>query len=163
MISTNKRGELGCHSRLNGVVLSIHGPRSYRNISNEGRDQIINAHQSGSSLKITSTYENLQESTVWNIIQNYLKTGRINKDHGGRRQNEVNDNILNFIREKEDEDCSLTLNQISHLILENLNVTLAASTIHNCFDKMLYSLKNILYLPIRRNYEHTIRIRNGFA
>ncbi|KII71146.1 hypothetical protein RF11_09165 [Thelohanellus kitauei] len=125
-ISLKTRCEFGLYSRLNADGPSTNQTRcSYNKIRNEGRGLLITAHQSGSSLKRISEYEHIPQSTVQKIINKYLETRRIdNSDCGGFRHSKITDEIRSFIREKVDEYCTLTLNQIAHLVSTQFRITL---------------------------------------
>ncbi|KII61897.1 hypothetical protein RF11_01679 [Thelohanellus kitauei] len=72
----NETNNVNPDERLITCVPAAQNRRTYRKISNERRQIIINANRNGSSLKTIAEYENLPDSIIQNIVNKYLKTER---------------------------------------------------------------------------------------
>jgi transposase len=133
-------------------------------ISNDLRKRIIDSYINGYSKKEISEIFNIKISTIYAIIDVYLKEGRINASKkGGQRRKSLDLTHEMSLREWIDEDASITLNSLKTKLFEKHGITVSIKTVDNYIDGFNYSFKRISLIPSRRNEEDVLNLRFIYA
>lgn len=103
---------------------------------------------------------NVHEATVSRIIKKYNQTGSFcRKKTGGDHRSLLNDEQKNYILQKVDENCSLTLKQLADKVFEKFNLKVSRQTIQRTLNEFHYTLKKVSLVPTDRNSPRTISLR----
>jgi transposase len=81
-----------------------------KSTSNEDRERIISSYINGSSTASISQVLNIKRTTVHMIIKKYNDTCIIESEKkGGNKSEKLNQEQKNYIKQKIDDDCTLSL------------------------------------------------------
>ncbi|XP_052890193.1 uncharacterized protein LOC128298480 [Anopheles moucheti] len=138
--------------------------RVLKTTSDEDRQRIITAYESGATPASIGNMLNINKSTVYGIIKRYKDTWQIeSKKRGGHRAKSLSSEAVDSIRVWIDEDCTLTLKALAEKVFQQYGVRVAASTIAKEVKEFNYSFKMIQRVPERRNTAATIEERTAYA
>ncbi|OLY84262.1 hypothetical protein AYI68_g1583 [Smittium mucronatum] len=133
-------------------------------ITNNDRYKIIDMYNSGKTAKEISEILLHKVSTIYSIIKVYQKENRIEKKYkGGLKNKKFKPEYENFIYNKLQEDCRLTLRKLSDLLSDKYNIKLSTSTIQRCCCKFFYNIKPINNSHIIKNDEQSIVSRKEYS
>ena len=127
-------------------------------ISIEQKKIIINLYDKGELLSDIEKALNINESSVRVFVFRYKKNKAITQPRGHRRKiiNEIHESrIIELI----EEECQLTLEEISEKIEDEFGIKVSISTVHRCLHDLHFSFKRIVPVPERRNTSSTIENR----
>ena len=132
----------------------------YNKISLECRRRIAAKVDAGISTKNIAESLEINYQTVNEIIKSYLKTGTVDpKPRGGDKRSilsiEQKEEVLSWV----DNDCHLTLKNITSKVRSKFGITVSKSTIDCCLRMYHYSLKKVSIVSVRRNVDATINER----
>ncbi|KAF7685746.1 hypothetical protein CDIK_3505 [Cucumispora dikerogammari] len=130
----------------------------YNKIDIVTRKRIIDAFQAETQKKTITKYEQLLKNTINSIIAIFQKTSRLDKKKKrGRSYQKKTVEIKNFIKQEVDADCTVSLRKICNRVLTVKGVTVSTTTVFNYLRDLLYSLKILKPVPVRRNEADVIK------
>jgi transposase len=140
-------------------------PRTQKpQISNNLRNSIINKHSKGKSIIFISNELDLPYKTLYSIISLYKKTGRIEaRPTRSGRTKIINQEISDLIKEKINDNVSITLKSIQKCLLEEKNIIASLFTIDRSIASFNFSFTKIQFIPEARNSETNIQKRFDYA
>ncbi|XP_052889313.1 uncharacterized protein LOC128297668 [Anopheles moucheti] len=116
--------------------------RVLKTTSDEDRQRIITAYESGATPASIANMLNINKSTVYGIIKRYKDTWQIeSKKRGGHRAKSLSSEAVDSIRVWIDEDCTITLKALAEKVFQQYGVRVAASTIAKEVKEFNYSFK----------------------
>ena len=148
----------------NNETTNNRGNISYAKVTDSIRELVCDKYRNNISVKQISLELNVKYQTVVSIINVYKRTGRIRacKTHIGRPKG-INVGHGNFLKALMQENCSITLKEMSRKLYENFNINPSISTINRACMGFNYSFKRISLISLRRNIESTIEARFEYA
>ena len=73
------------------------------------------------TIKEIYTYENLPQSTVYNIINKFRKSNAIVKlKQGGKKYEKITPEIQDFLRNQVDENCTISLKALKKMVFDKI-------------------------------------------
>jgi transposase len=103
-------------------------------------------------------------TTIDRIIKRYFAEGTIaSRFKGSNRKITLTELHRDFIRNKVDEDCSISLKRLQGLLKSSFDVVVSVATIHRALDTFHYTLKRVSFIPERRNEPDIIIARHDYA
>ncbi|KAG0439379.1 hypothetical protein DMUE_2468 [Dictyocoela muelleri] len=110
-------------------------------IDNSLRDLIIENYDNVITPKIISKTFKLPVSTIKTIISIYKKESRVtNKTVGGAHNIKVSDEIKNYLEDKLNQNCTLSLEQLKEFINNKFSIRLCLSTINDSLKSYILLL-----------------------
>ena len=112
---------------LTGNILT----RTYKNISDEKREDIIKALENGETTRRdVAKHFNVSYVSVAKIYNDFCKTGKISKSKvGGKKPKKLSPDQIMFLKSLLVEDCTLTLKVLKAKIFSNFSISICEATI----------------------------------
>jgi transposase len=133
-------------------------------ISDENRQRIIEAYLNGYNAGDIAKILGFKRTSIYAIIKKFIDCNEISrKQKGGPRRISLTVEDKNCIKVWIDENCGLTLDQISSRLVEEKGISVSRSTIQRCISDFNYTLKRTHLLPERRNCLEVIERRSEYA
>lgn len=135
-----------------------------RKITDQERQLIIRKFEDNKGPKQISQELEIKCKTVTSIINVYKNTGRIDKLKSRRGPiKRLNNEYTNFIKEKIDNDCSITLKTLKENLFTEKNIVVSLTTINNAITDFNYSFKRCQLIPVARNTDSAIEHRYNYC
>jgi len=102
--------------------------------------------------------------TVVSVINKYKQTGSSKAVKTRMAKKRImDDDAKKYIKEKIDDDVSITLQSLKILLLQEKGIAASISTVNNAIKDFHYSFKRIAMIPAARNNEKTLSLRQTFC
>jgi len=135
-----------------------------KQLNDTQRSSICKKYDMGRNASKIALDLDLNLQTVVSVINKYKKTGCSEAVKKRKPKIKIiDDNTKNYIKQKIDEDVSITLVRLKSLLREDKGIVASLSTINNAIKDFNYSFKRIELIPAARNNEKTINLRQAYC
>ncbi|KII68146.1 hypothetical protein RF11_03028 [Thelohanellus kitauei] len=117
-------------------------------IESEVRELIVELHNEGQSLKQISGVLGCYRHHVYRFVKPYDADGRLSIQKTGIKQEKLSKEHKDFIKDKQDDDCFITLRPLKTKLFERFEA----------IGSFCYSFKTVTFVPERRNTLENISI-----
>ena len=133
-------------------------------LDNNVRKSIIEAYKKGHTAMEIANFLGFKRTTVFAVIKKYTNGESVTRKlKGGARRTSLTPENKQLIKQKIDENSSITLRGLKVLCESEMGLNIGKSTIARCVSSFHYTLKRTHLLPERRNCARTIDIRANYA
>jgi len=108
---------------------------------------------------------NVKASTIYAIIKKIQMTNSIKKESTSRKviKRKITKEITQAIYTMVDTNNAISLSEIRNKVCENFNVEIGITSIHRQLKEMLFTVKQLAFLPSERNCERVKEIRKMYC
>lgn len=130
------------------------------------RRRIVQAYIDGKEYLEVARTLNVKPDTARKIVKIYNETGRSERlKQGGRRESctKVTGEIMDFMKKLLDENCQITLKEITSSVETRFHVRVSVSTVARHLDGAMYTIKKVIQQPVDRNSPAVLQARAAYA
>lgn len=131
-------------------------------ISTPDRRRLVEAHDRGDDYVVVANALGIKKDTAYRIIK---RRSTESSKRGGCRQNtvKVTAEVTAAVTQMVDNNCSVTLKQITNKMYDEHNIRLSSTSINRILTGSLYSMKKMQLMPEARNSADNKRKRQVYA
>ena len=139
--------------------------RKFKNISDEKRQDIINALEKGGiSRKDAAKNFNVTYASVAKIYSEFCRSGRIAKlKVGGNKPKKLSPNKVQFIKSLLEEDCTLSLKCIKENVFKEYAISVCEATLSKYVEGFNFTLKRLTKVSRSALTETLINARKTYS
>ena len=134
-----------------------------KGFTKEMKERVIHGYKSNKHPSEIAGMFNCHRTTVDRIIKKFNEDGRVDSKQRGHRRKLLHSEHQEAIRIWISENCSITLKAIKDKLLDNFNIVVGTTCIHNTLQSFSYSLKRVSLIPIKRNDTTALEVRYQYA
>lgn len=136
------------------------------NPSNEDIRRIIDAYNSDEDFILLGRQLGIKRRTAYNIVKRFRTRQQVGRlPRGGAHNVKMDEEMKTFIRNLIQENPFITIEDMNNRMRQSLpqKPRISSSSISNCIDGMLYTIKKAVDVPEARNNERTKELRHSFS
>jgi len=133
-------------------------------MSDETRSKIVSKYETGKGPRIISDELEINYEAVRSVLKIYKNEGRVKAiAKRAKKAKKITPDIEMFIKEKINEDCSVTLKSLQDILLREKDLVVSTASIGRSIKDFYYSLKRVTLVPEIRNCERVVDERYQYA
>ena len=160
---TTHEGDNDAANEANGEVNIVR--RKTNNVVNGAiRRRIYSLYDEGNNISYIGQITGVKRTTVHMILKRYANTSDTQAARkGGDQKSKLSETQKSVITQWVDDDCLLTLNQLSAKVADVYNIQVSNSCIDRVLRNFHYTIKKVDTIPDARNRSSTIEQRFEYA